>query len=103
MCGNHPFKCFGDEGEVGDGPVKVKVSWVSTRFFQDGCDSSQFESGGHSASGEGGVNYVGDHGRNGWQTGFDEGGGKRIKLTGGGFGFADEDRGVLVWCVLILG
>ena len=44
------------------------------------------------ASGEAGVNYVGDHGRNGWQTGMDEGGGKRIKLTGGGFGFADEFR-----------
>ena len=26
--------------------MKVKVNWVSTRFFQDGCDSSQFESGG---------------------------------------------------------
>ena len=46
MCGNHPVKCFGDEGEVGDRPVKVKVSWVSTRFFQDGSDSSQFECGG---------------------------------------------------------
>ena len=31
MCGNHPFKCFGDEGEVGDGPV-MKDSWVSTRI-----------------------------------------------------------------------
>ena len=33
------------------------------QVFQDGCDSSQFESRGYSASGEGGVNYVGDHGR----------------------------------------
>ncbi len=32
MCGNHPFKCFGDEGEVGDGPIKVIVCWVSTRM-----------------------------------------------------------------------
>ena len=46
--------------------------------------------GGYSTSGEGGVNYVGDHGRNGWQTGFDKGGVKRIKLTGDGFGFAGE-------------
>ena len=66
---------FGDEGKVGDGPVEVEVCWVGT---------GQFESGGCSASGEGGVNYVGDHESNGWQTGFDEGGGKRVKLTGGG-------------------
>ena len=48
--------------------------------------------GGYSTSGEGGFNYVGDHGGNGWQTGFDMGGGKRIELTGGGFGFMDEFR-----------
>ena len=74
----------------------VKDSWVSTGFFQDGCDGSQFESGGYSTSGEGGLNYVGDHGGNGRQTGFDKGGGNRIELTGGGFGFKDEFRdGVL--------
>ena len=38
------------------------------------------------------VNYVGDHGGNGRQTGFDEGGGKRIELTGGGLDFMDEFR-----------
>ena len=36
LSGSHLFKCFGDEGEVGDGLVKVKVSWVSTRFFRMG-------------------------------------------------------------------
>ena len=70
----------------------VKDSWVSTGFFQNGCDGSQFESGGYSTSGEGGVNYVGDHGGNGRQTGFDKGGRKRIELTGGDFGFMDEFR-----------
>ena len=70
----------------------VKDSWVSTRFFQDGCDGSQFESGGYSTSGEGRVNYVGDHGRNGRHTGFDKGDGKRIELTVDGFGFMDEFR-----------
>lgn len=45
-----------------------------------------------SASDEGGINYAGDHEGNGWQAGFDEGGGKRIKLTGGGFGFVNEFR-----------
>ena len=63
-----PLKCFCDEGEVVNGPVMVKDSWVSTVFFQDGCDGSQFESVGYSTSGEGGVNYVGDHGGNGRHT-----------------------------------
>jgi len=53
LCGNHPFKCFGDEGEVGDGSVMVKDSWVSTGFFQESNDGSQFESGGYNTSGEG--------------------------------------------------
>lgn len=68
----------------------VKVSWVGTGFFQGGCDGSQFESGLFSTASEGGVNYVDDHGGDGWQTCFNEGGGKRIKLAGSGFGFKDE-------------
>ena len=48
--------------------------------------------GGYSISSEGGVNYVVDHGGNGRKTGFDKGGGKRIELTCGGFGFMDEFR-----------
>ena len=89
MCGNYPFKCFGNKEEVGNGLVMVKVSWFRTGFFHDGCDSSQFESGRYSTSGKGGVNYVGDHGADGWQTGFDKGGGKGIELTSGVFGFMD--------------
>lgn len=30
----------------------AQVSWVGSRFFQDGCDGSQFESGWYSTSSE---------------------------------------------------
>lgn len=62
LCGNHPLKGFRDEGQVGDGPVMVEVSWVSTGFFEDGGDCSQFERGGYSSRGERGVYNVSDHG-----------------------------------------
>ena len=51
---------FGDEGEVGDGPVVVGGGGVETRFLEDGGDGSQFESRGDSASGQGGGYYAGD-------------------------------------------
>lgn len=70
----------------------VQVSWVGSRFFQDGCDGSQFESGWYSTSSEGGVNYIGDQGGVGRQTCLKKGSGKRIELAGGGFGFKDEYR-----------
>ena len=78
--GDHSLKGFGDEGEVGDGPVVVQISWVSTGFFEGWCNCSSFEGGGYSTSGEGGVNDSCDHGGDGGQTGFDEDGGEGIEL-----------------------
>lgn len=46
LSNNHPLKGFRKEGKIGDGPVLGQVSWVSTRFFEAGCNCRYFESGG---------------------------------------------------------
>jgi len=44
LCSN-PLKCCGDEGEVGDGSVTVKDSWVSTGFFRIGVMAASLRVG----------------------------------------------------------
>lgn len=92
LSSNNSLKHLGDEREIRNGPVVVEVLRISTRFFEDRRDCGQFESGGYSSRFEGGIDYCCYHGGDGWQTGFDEASGERIKLTGSGLRLEDELR-----------
>ena len=40
--GDSSFQDFGNEGEIGDGPVVVRGVRVKSRFFENGGDGGQF-------------------------------------------------------------
>ena len=59
-------------------------------FFKGGCNCHHFESGGTVPEVREEFIMFCDHGGNGWETGFEEGSGEGIKMTGSGFGFLVE-------------
>lgn len=70
--GNSAFEDLRQEWEVGDGTVIVRAVMVESRFFEDGCDSGEFEGRRDRTSRQGGVYYGEDKRLKGRETSFGE-------------------------------
>lgn len=76
MCGD--CICFADEVKDRNWLVKVRFAKLAPGFFRMGLIAASLRvgvTGTVSSRGEGGANYLRNHGVDGWQAGFDRGSG----------------------------
>ena len=90
LSSNYFFQYFGEEWEIGNGPVVCKNFWVKGGFFEMWSDYGSFKGRWNIASLEGVVYCSGDQGTYGRDVCFHQGCRKGVEGTGGGFHLPDD-------------
>ncbi len=90
MVRNDAFEQFRYIREVGGGAVIVQYVLIKLRLFKDRGNECLLEGSGDRGSLEGEVDDDGEHTKQGWVAGFEQGCRDGVKTAGFGGGIGDE-------------